>query len=63
MGNIEFTGERVVLGKSPAFLEVAHIARYQFTATFVKDKVVVDLGCGSGYGSKILTEAGKTILI
>lgn len=63
MGNIEFTGERVVLGKSPAFLEVAHIARYQFASTLVKDKVVVDLGCGSGYGSKILAEAGASQVI
>lgn len=36
-----------------------HRKFYQFVAQFVNNKKVVDVGCGSGYGSKILKESGS----
>ena len=35
-----------------------HIDRYRFAARFVNNKVVVDIGCGAGYGVHILRNAG-----
>ena len=39
-----------------------HLARYRFAAEKLKGKKVVDAGCGVGYGSLILAEAGCTVL-
>src|SRR4030066_265995 len=35
-----------------------HLVRYFFASQYVKNKVVLDLGCGSGYGSLILAKNG-----
>lgn len=35
-----------------------HQKFYKFAAQFVSDKVVCDIGCGSGYGCKLLKEGG-----
>ncbi|MBU0619689.1 MAG: class I SAM-dependent methyltransferase [Patescibacteria group bacterium] len=35
-----------------------HLVRYEFVKQFVKNKKVLDIACGSGYGSKILAKAG-----
>lgn len=37
-----------------------HIARYQFATAYVADRVVMDAGCGNGYGSAILMYQGKS---
>jgi SAM-dependent methyltransferase len=37
-------------------LILEHITRYTFATKYCKDRVIVDLGCGSGYGSKILAD-------
>ena len=39
-------------------IKLAHIARYEFAQKYVKDKIVIDVACGSGYGSRILKEGG-----
>jgi ubiquinone/menaquinone biosynthesis C-methylase UbiE len=40
-----------------------HLVRYQLASQFVKDKKVLDIACGSGYGSKILALAGASEVI
>lgn len=35
-----------------------HISRYLFASQFVRDKVVLDIACGSGYGTDLLLMAG-----
>ena len=51
-----------VSDKSKTFLSKRlfneHKIRYLFAKKFVKNKIVVDVACGNGYGSKILKEAG-----
>jgi ubiquinone/menaquinone biosynthesis C-methylase UbiE len=59
-GNLAFTGERVVEGTTPQRIWSDHVARYEFAANYVKDKKVLDIACGTGFGSKILQEKGAT---
>lgn len=35
-----------------------HVKFYKFVSQFIKDKAVVDIGCGSGYGCEILKKYG-----
>lgn len=57
-----FTGERWIPGESPFQVETDHLARYSFASGYVKDKTVLDIACGSGYGSKLLKEAGAVLV-
>lgn len=57
--DMEFTGERVVpdvVEVMPLFEE--HLARYFFASKFVQNQKVLDLGCGTGYGSYHLSQNG-----
>ncbi len=45
------------MGKDPE-MEREHINRYKFASHYVKNKNVLDIACGIGYGSKILADAG-----
>jgi 2-polyprenyl-3-methyl-5-hydroxy-6-metoxy-1,4-benzoquinol methylase len=62
VADLEFTGERLVPEKSPKALEAEHRARYDFAKQFVKGKRVLDLGCGEGYGSRMLSEVAKSVV-
>src|SRR5229473_2873774 len=60
---LQFTGERVVPGKVELFLFREHEARYAFASRFVKDKVVLDVACGTGIGTHyLLTEGARSCL-
>ena len=59
---MEFTGERIVPGRVDADLLNEHICRYRFARLLVEDKVVLDVGSGVGYGSKILAEKASSVL-
>ena len=54
------TGERHIIhqqfaNKSELYLHLMHIATYEYSKKLVKDKKVLDYGCGSGYGSHMLS--------
>lgn len=54
--NLEPTGERMIMEhykSSPEdfVIYLIHIATYRFAEQFTRGKRVLDLGCGSGYGS------------
>ena len=55
--NLEFTGERFLYSDVRDQIAVEHIHRYQLAALFSKNLRVLDIGCGSGYGSQILRNA------
>ncbi|KKR79569.1 MAG: Glycosyltransferase, group 2 family protein [Candidatus Daviesbacteria bacterium GW2011_GWA1_41_61] len=57
---IKSTGERLVpkLDRGKAYF-YEHLSRYLFASQLTKGKVVLDAGCGTGYGSFILSEYGK----
>ena len=54
---LEWTGERYLPFVDPkisgAEIHYEHLHRYYFALHFVKDKKVLDLACGEGYGSKL----------
>lgn len=51
--------ERLVLDETvDSFVVQTHIGRYVFAAQFVTDKTVLDLACGTGYGSHYLAGQG-----
>lgn len=57
-GPLKFTGERVIEGATPQRVWLDHVARYIFAGRYVKGKNVLDIACGTGYGLKILYDAG-----
>jgi SAM-dependent methyltransferase len=56
--------ERLVLERedTPELIRL-HVARYEFAREFVRGKSVLDVACGSGYGSAILKEAGAARVV
>lgn len=58
---LEFTGERYVTSlHNDNTLE--HIHRYAMACEFIKDKVVLDLACGEGYGTNLMSEYASGII-
>ena len=56
-----YTGERIVPGSSPpAFLQ-EHAARYVFAGRFCRDKKVLDVASGLGYGTDYLRKVGARV--
>ncbi len=59
---LEWTGERYVPWVDDAIISYEHLHRYRFAKEFVKDKKVLDLACGEGYGSFILAEDAMKVV-
>ena len=55
--NIDIAGDSRV----PAYTRREHELRYELVLPYVKDKTVLDIGCGYGYGSAILAAVAKTV--
>lgn len=55
--------ERVTPGQSPEWLLEEHLARYRYAAQFAKKSRVLDVACGTGYGSALLADAGAESVI
>jgi GT2 family glycosyltransferase/SAM-dependent methyltransferase len=59
---IDWTGERCVPWSDDLQVVYEHYHRYALAARFVRDKRVLDLACGEGYGSALLaTEASEVV--
>jgi 2-polyprenyl-3-methyl-5-hydroxy-6-metoxy-1,4-benzoquinol methylase len=57
---LEFTGERIIPGKTPDVLFREHEERYAFAGQYVAGKDVLDLACGTGVGTDLLRRGGAT---
>lgn len=55
---LDFTGERIVPGKTSEVLFKEHEVRYVFAGRYVGGKDVLDVACGSGVGTEFLRKAG-----
>jgi 2-polyprenyl-3-methyl-5-hydroxy-6-metoxy-1,4-benzoquinol methylase len=60
---LKLTGERVIPEKMNPLngMLLEHLARYYFTVEYAKGRVL-DIACGTGYGSKIIAKAKKAEL-
>lgn len=56
--NLEFTGERIIPGKTEEALFREHEERYVFAGQYVAGKDVLDVACGTGIGTQYLRKAG-----
>lgn len=54
----ELSGEFFIPGKYPKRIEDEHVERYHFAAQFVHGKHTLDIACGAGYGTYMLSQAG-----
>jgi SAM-dependent methyltransferase len=65
-GKLESTGERYLPFSNPIIYDLEihyeHLHRYYFASRFVRGKEVLDLGCGEGYGSNILSKYAKYVI-
>ena len=57
---MEFTGERVIPGKTDPDLFNEHIARYRFAETLASGRRILDAGCGAGYGTALLGQRAES---
>jgi arylsulfatase len=58
---LEFTGERYVPWADDPAMNYEHLHRYRFVKEFIKGKKVLDLGCGEGYGSFMLSDYAYSV--
>jgi ubiquinone/menaquinone biosynthesis C-methylase UbiE len=54
--------ERVTPGKVDSAIWQEHISRYYFALSFVPQKIVLDVACGTGYGSNLLSTKASTVV-
>jgi ubiquinone/menaquinone biosynthesis C-methylase UbiE len=62
MFNLEDTGERLIPEKHMQSLTYGeHLARYYAAKQIVKNKTILDIASGAGYGTAILAESAKKV--
>jgi SAM-dependent methyltransferase len=62
LSDLEFTGERMIPGLVEFHLEAEHRARYEFAGRNLPKGLVLDDGCGVGYGSAVLACHGLRVV-
>lgn len=59
---MKFTGERFISDSNLGIeMEIEHYHRYLSVEPVIKDKVVLDAACGTGYGSALMTKGAKFV--
>lgn len=59
---MQFTGENFIPEISKKRLVDEHVYRYDFAKNYVKDSIVLDIACGSGYGAYRLSKNSKKVI-
>ena len=54
-------GEFIIPGITAEHNYEWHLSKYIFASKFVKDKKILDIACGSGYGSYLLSKSAKEV--
>ncbi|AJX33472.1 glycosyltransferase [Burkholderia oklahomensis] len=58
---MDFTGERYVPGITGE-IEMEHYHRYHLVDELIKDKDVLDIACGEGYGSGLMASRARSVI-
>lgn len=58
---MKVTGERFIPGRMAHDGEIEHFHRYTAVQRIVRDKIVLDAACGTGYGSRILAQTAQKV--
>jgi len=62
-GNLKLTGERTLPGISKEnYWFKRHLVAYEFAQSRAVGKVVIDIGCGEGYGPYLLSKSAKRVI-
>jgi ubiquinone/menaquinone biosynthesis C-methylase UbiE len=56
------SGERMVMDISNPQLTIEHLHRYFVASQFCKEKIVLDIACGEGYGSDLLAAKADQVI-
>lgn len=59
---LEWTGERFLPWIRESTIAYEHLHRYAYASTLVRNKRVLDLASGEGYGSKILAASASSVV-
>ena len=59
---LEWTGERFLPWINESTIAYEHLHRYAYAATLARDKRVLDLASGEGYGSSMLAAAAASVV-
>jgi ubiquinone/menaquinone biosynthesis C-methylase UbiE len=58
---MKWTGERMIAEKNMGKGELEHLHRYGIITPFIKNKVVLDLASGEGYGSYLISQQAASV--
>lgn len=58
---LEPTGERFLPGQMPRDIEIEHLHRYYLATLFAKNKVVLDIASGEGYGANLMAQVAAQV--
>jgi 2-polyprenyl-3-methyl-5-hydroxy-6-metoxy-1,4-benzoquinol methylase len=56
------TGERILLDKETPLMIARHASAYAFAKEYCRDRSILDIGCGEGYGARFLAEVAKEVV-
>jgi SAM-dependent methyltransferase len=59
---LPFTGERLTTDLPQSQIEAEHLHRYLLARKFCADKRILDIACGEGYGSNILSQVAECVV-
>lgn len=58
---MKFTGERYIPGIE-GFIKSEHLHRYAVALQYIENRIVLDIACGEGYGSWLLSSNAKQVI-
>ena len=61
MENLEFTGERLTTSLEMTHGVIEHLHRYALAQKISKDKIVLDIASGEGYGSYLISKGATKV--
>lgn len=59
---MDFTGEQFIPGISKKRLADEHVERYKYALNFARNRTVLDIACGTGYGAYELAKEAQMVI-